>query len=153
MVYPHMHFHEVLRDDFSEDELSELANCDLSQRPIYAEPQYYSRLRFEKKFVHKMTDSGKTPVSGCLFFCKEDYLKLGGFDPFYKGEGAFADTDFHARCVDANIDYKTMPDMEIHLHHAKREIEQSNNGMFQLATENNKNYYLGKYFKEDFSSM
>ena len=33
-------------------------------------------------------------MSGSVAFTKKTYIRLGGVDPWYRGHGAFADTDF-----------------------------------------------------------
>ena len=80
--------------------------------------------RFEPRFQKPIHGPGKNVMSGNTAFTKRMYYRLGGVDPWYKGHGAFADTDFHLTASRAGCRFLDLGLPEFHYFHPKREGEQ-----------------------------
>jgi len=90
---------------------------------IFIEDDFLGVIRYEPRFGEPLHGPGKNVMSGNTAFTKRTYTRLGGIDPWYRGHGAFADTDFllHSfrngcRSLDLNLP-------ELHYHHSKQSEE------------------------------
>lgn len=77
------------------------------------------KVRFEPKFSNPVHGSGKNVMSGCTGFTKKTYYRLNGVDPWYRGHGAFADTDLHFSAKLHKCKFIDLGVLEMHYHHSK----------------------------------
>ncbi len=80
--------------------------------------------RFEPRFREPVHGPGKNVMSGNTAFTKETFYQIGGVDPWYRGHGAFADTDFHFSAKVAGCEFVDLGEAEFHYPHPKRHNEQ-----------------------------
>jgi hypothetical protein len=87
---------------------------------VFTSDKFLGCLQYEPKNELPFHGPGKNVMSGNTAFTKKTFFKLGGIDPWYKGHGAYADTDFHmlasqtCKFIDLSIS-------EIHYHHSKKD--------------------------------
>jgi hypothetical protein len=78
------------------------------------------KLRFDPRFAEPVHGPGKNVMSGSTAFTKTTYWALGGVDPWYRGHGAYADTDFHFTARVGGCRFLDLEVPEIHFIHPKR---------------------------------
>lgn len=84
-----------------------------------ADSSYVGKLRFDPRYGQCIHAYGKNVMSGGTAFTKRTYYALGGVDPWYKGHGAYADTDFHFTAQLAGCQFIDLGLPELHLSHNK----------------------------------
>ena len=80
--------------------------------------------RYEPRFKDPVHGPGKNVMSGSTAFTKKTYYRLGGVDPWYRGHGAYADTDFHFTAKVGGCQFVDIGNPEYHYPHPKREGDQ-----------------------------
>lgn len=88
-------------------------------RSILTEPPFLGTLRFDARHLNPVHGPGKNVMSGGTAFTKSTYYALGGIDPWYRGHGAYADTDFHMAAHVAGCRFVDLQLPELHLPHQK----------------------------------
>lgn len=124
----------VLKDLEDEECAAFLANGNL-----ITEDRYMASLKFEPRLRQPPPGPGKNVMSGNTAFTKRTYLRLGGVDPWYRGHGAFADTDFHMEASVKGCQFVDLGVPELHWHHAKidaNDIEIDGMSLARLALDN-----------------
>jgi hypothetical protein len=86
---------------------------------VFTEPEYLGVFRYEPRFGNPFPGPGKNVMSGNTAFTKRTFLSLGGVDFFYKGHGAFADSDFHMQAAQAGCEFIDLKVPELHCKHPK----------------------------------
>lgn len=76
--------------------------------------------RYEPRFLEPIHGPGKNVMSGSTAFTKETYFRLGGVDQWYRGHGAYADTDFHFSAKVGGCDFIDLRIPEYHYPHPKK---------------------------------
>jgi len=85
-------------------------------------------------------------MSGGTAFTRTTYFKVGPVDPWYRGHGAFADTDFHQKAFIAGCKFVDLKIPELHLHHDRIDGERSLDHMeYMRLGLNNFIYYVRKW--------
>lgn len=104
-------------------------------------------VRYEVRHGQPYHGPGKNVMSGSTGFTKKTYLRLGGVDHWYRGHGAFADSDFHmtASCQGCQFYDLWMP--ELHFPHAKLDDKSNPLGdeMYYKLALDNFIYYCWKW--------
>tara|TARA_Y100000034_G_scaffold42710_2_gene52293 strand:- start:15351 stop:16190 length:840 start_codon:yes stop_codon:yes gene_type:complete len=78
----------------------------------------------DPRFKIPVPRHGKNPMSGNTAFTKTTFIDSGGVDPWYKGHGAFADSDYFMQMYDLNADFYDVEDIvELHFGHTKKNEE------------------------------
>lgn len=109
--------HFMMLQDLDIEECKKLLQ---NPRPgIFTEPPYLGVFRYEPRFHNPVTGPGKNVMSGNTAFTKKTFLSLGGVDPWYRGHGAFADTDFHMHAAKAGCQFVDLNVPELHCKHPK----------------------------------
>jgi len=91
-----------------------------NQKPgIFVDDDLLGQLKYEPRFEDPVHGPGKNVMSGSVAFTKRTFEILGGVDPWYRGHGAFADTDFHFQAAKAGCTFIDLNLPEIHYHHHK----------------------------------
>lgn len=117
-VFTSQHF--MLREWLPWDQCQEfLELTDIASRII--DPPYMGKLIFEPRFGNPTHTPGKNVMSGSTAFLKKTFRKVGGVDPWYRGHGAFADTDFHMTATAAGCEFIDLNVPELHCPHPKSE--------------------------------
>jgi hypothetical protein len=104
----------------------ELAQCKkfLASDP-FNQPDVFDSLlgavRYEPRATMPFHGPGKNVMSGSVAFTKRTYRLLGGVDPWYRGHGAFADTDFHFLAALSKCSFIDIKVPELHFPHKKSE--------------------------------
>lgn len=86
---------------------------------IFIDDEFLGQLKYEPRFQDPVHGPGKNVMSGSVAFTRNTYVELGGVDPWYRGHGAFADTDFHYQAAQAGCSFIDLDVPEIHYHHNK----------------------------------
>lgn len=94
--------------DFLERASDEMMNADL-----------LGALRFEQRYQNPLHGPGKNVMSGNTAFTKRTYMELGGVDHWYRGHGAYADTDFHFWAALQGCKFVDLELPELHCPHKK----------------------------------
>lgn len=76
-------------------------------------------LWYDPRFGLPCDGPGKGVMSGNTAFTRETFKRSGGVDPFYRGHGAWADSDFHRQCWGMGMGMVDLGRLELHLHHDK----------------------------------
>ena len=118
-VFTSRHF-LVLKDDLSLEDCSKLLDGQIDG--LLSDQRFVGALRFEPRFTEPVHGPGKNVMSGSVGFTKQTFLRLGGVDPWYKGHGAFADTDFHQTAAAGGCRFLDLQVTELHEHHAKLDL-------------------------------
>lgn len=90
-----------------------------SMEPLIKDPLAIGTIRYEIRHGVPFHGSGKNVMSGSVAFTKNTYQELGGVDPWYRGHGAFADTDFHMTAVVGGCRFVDLGIPELHYPHSK----------------------------------
>lgn len=109
------------------------------QDGVLLNDDYVGHLRYEPRFGNPVDGPGKNVMSGNTAFTKKTYKSLGGVDPWYKGHGAYADTDFHLQACVSGCHFVDLESVELHYHHAKldnRNIELDDISLYRLGLDN-----------------
>lgn len=80
---------------------------------------YKEFLWYDPRYCLPGHGPGKGVMSGGTAFTKRTFEKSGGVDPFYRGHGAYADSDFHQQCWAMGMDMVNLGLLELHIHHEK----------------------------------
>jgi hypothetical protein len=83
------------------------------------EKEYMGKFKYEVRFEKPCHGPAKNVMSGSTAFTKRTYIKLGGVDHWYRGHGAFADTDFHMQASLDGCRFLDLQMPELHYHHNK----------------------------------
>lgn len=84
---------------------------------VFVQPRYQGKIAFEPRFGQLVHGPGKNVMSGNTAFTRTTYKKLGGVDRWYRGHGAYADTDFHMTA--SQCQFQDLETIELHCHHLK----------------------------------
>lgn len=103
-------------------------------------------VRYEPRFKNPIHGPGKNVMSGSVAFMKDDYYRLGGVDSWYRGHGAYADTDFHFTAQTGQCKFVDLQLPEFHYPHPKK-AEGDKLGVMELRRLGLVNYiyYLNKW--------
>jgi hypothetical protein len=142
-VFTSLHF--LMMGDL---EVGECKKLLADPRPgVFTEPSYLGKFRYEPRFQNPIPGSGKNVMSGNTAFTKQTFLSLGGIDPWYRGHGAFADTDFHMQAAQAGCQFVDLKVPELHCKHPKldnNDLELEETGL-RLLSLDNFIYYCNKW--------
>lgn len=94
------------------------------QRGEMTTEEFLGCAKFEPRFQEPVYGPGKNVMSGSTGFTKRTYYRAGGVDPWYRGHGAFADTDFHLKAKMAGCGFTDLGVPEFHYPHPKRTGDQ-----------------------------
>src|SRR5690606_17940491 len=76
----------------------------------------------DTKFGVPLPRHGKNPMSGNTGFTKSTFLESGGVDPWYKGHGAFADSDYFLTMHKKGCEFFDIKEaVELHFGHTKKD--------------------------------
>lgn len=105
------------------DELS-VSNCrnlfNTFDNEGFVSEEFLGVARYEPRFKDPVHGPGKNVMSGSVAFMRDDYYRVGGVDPWYRGHGAYADTDFHLTAHIGGCDFVDLQVPEFHYPHPKR---------------------------------
>lgn len=112
----------------------------------FVSPDFLGVARYEPRFKDPVHGPGKNVMSGSVAFTKDDYYQIGGVDPWYRGHGAYADTDFHFAAQVNGCKFIDLQLPEFHYPHPKKKDE-DNLGVMELRRLGLVNYiyYLNKW--------
>lgn len=110
-------FHFMMTKDLDVEECKRLLQDPRSG--IFTEEPYLGTFRYEPRYRDPFPGPGKNVMSGNTAFTKSTFLRLGGVDRWYRGHGAFADTDFHMQAAQAGCDFIDLGVPELHCKHPK----------------------------------
>lgn len=100
--------------------LEELTSADC-QRLVKDGPKYFTGcVRYEPRSISPLHGPGKNVMSGSTAFTKRTYYRIGGIDPWYRGHGAYADTDFHFTAQVNGCRFVDLRLPEYHFPHPKK---------------------------------
>jgi hypothetical protein len=102
-----------------------LKEKDKHEPGLLLKTNYLGNFEFEPRFQQPHHGSGKNVMSGNTAFTKKTFWRLGGVDPWYRGHGAFADTDFHMTASRGGCSFIDAGCPELHCHHLKIEGDQT----------------------------
>lgn len=91
--------------------------------------EFVGMVRYEQRAKQPVHGPGKNVMSGSTAFTKKTYYRLGGVDAWYRGHGAYADTDFHFSAQVAGCQFIDLGLMEYHFPHTKDQEGKSLNKM------------------------
>lgn len=120
-MFTSKHFHML--DDLSIEDCKAFLVANKEQG-VFMEDRFLGRFQYEPRFKEVVHGPGKNVMSGSVAFTKRTYNKIGGVDPWYRGHGAFADTDFHFTASQHGCEFIDLDIPEIHYHHKKLEGEE-----------------------------
>jgi hypothetical protein len=92
-----------------------------SDSGVFVDDSFLGAFRYEPRNRMPVHGPGKNVMSGNTAFTKETYRTLGGVDPWYRGHGAYADTDFHFKAALGGCRFRDLQVPELHLPHDKLE--------------------------------
>ncbi len=127
-MFTSKHFH--MMRDMEIDKCKEFLQANL-EKGVFVKDEFLGCFRYEPRFQEPITGPGKNVMSGSVAFTKETYVRSGGVDPWYRGHGAFADTDYHMQTAKMGCEFIDLNLPEIHYHHFK--IDQKGNEIEELA--------------------
>jgi hypothetical protein len=87
----------------------------------FTDERFLGSIRYEPRFKAPVHGPGKNVMSGNTAFLKSTYRRLGGVDHWYRGHGAYADTDFHYAATVEGCAFVDLLVPELHLQHPKLE--------------------------------
>lgn len=114
---------------------------------IFLEEEFMGKVKYEVRYKNPVHGPGKNVMSGNTAFLRRTYEKAGGVDRWYRGHGAFADTDFHFKASLNDCDFVDLGVYELHYKHNKlNNKEESLNRvqLYQLSLDNFI-YYCNKW--------
>jgi len=123
--------HFMMSRELEVDECKEIL-LRFSQDGVLTDEKYLGCVRFEPRFERPVHGPGKNVMSGSTAFTKKTYRRIGGVDPWYRGHGAFADTDFHFSSQIAGCNFVDLGIPELHYPHPKRGKESKELGEMTL---------------------
>lgn len=137
--------HFMMKKELGLEECKEILRS--SQDGVLTDDHYLGSVRFEPRFEHPVHGPGKNVMSGSTAFTKKTYRRIGGVDPWYRGHGAFADTDFHFSAQMAGCKFVNLGLLELHYPHPKRGKDDKELGKMTLCKLglNNFIYYCDKW--------
>jgi hypothetical protein len=91
----------------------------MEDKGLLTQQPYLGGLRFDPRYGQCLHAPGKNVMSGGTAFTKYTYLQLGGVDEWYRGHGAYADTDFHFTAQMAGCRFVDLGLPELHWPHHK----------------------------------
>lgn len=113
---------------------------------VFTESPYLGMFKYEPRFHNPIFGPGKNVMSGNTAFTKKTFLLLGGVDPWYRGHGAFADTDFHMQAAQAGCEFLDLKVPELHCKHPKLDSElELGEKKLMLLSLDNFIYYCNKW--------
>ena len=112
--------HFMLTGNLEDPDLQTFLRTPVKEGLIIENP-FVSNLKFEPCMMMPVHGPGKNVMSGCTGFTRSTYINLGGMDHWYRGHGAFADTDFHQQAALGGCDFFDLDIPEIHISHSKLE--------------------------------
>lgn len=142
-VFTSRHF--MMIEDLDVQECKKLLQ---DPRPgIFMEEPYIGKFCCEPRYQNPFPGPGKNVMSGNTAFTKSTFFKLGGVDPWYRGHGAFADTDFHMQAAQAGCEFIDLAVPELHCKHPKLDSDGAElaNHQFRLIGLDNFLYYGHKW--------
>lgn len=104
-----------------EDSLRLLDADEMTFANMLVEQTFAGKIVFEPRFMMPNHAPGKNVMSGSTAFTRDTYFGLGGVDRWYRGHGAFADTDFHMAAASGNCKFVDLDLVELHCPHPKRD--------------------------------
>jgi hypothetical protein len=110
--------HFMVLNELSDEAIQAFLTADEPGGLLMSEG-YIGKLKFDPRFPAPPMGPGKNVMSGNTAFTKRTYLKLKGVDPWYRGHGAYADTDFHMAAERAGCTFHDLEVPELHCHHHK----------------------------------
>jgi len=81
--------------------------------------RFLNKLKYDPRHKEPFSGAGKNVMSGNTAFTKKTFLRLGGVDRWYRGHGAYADTDFHMQAGRAGCQFVDLGVNELHCWHPK----------------------------------
>ena len=121
--------HFMMEKDIDLD-LCKLFLKDVSGGKVLGEG-FDGSVRYEPRFKQPVHGPGKNVMSGSTAFTKETYFRLGGVDSWYKGHGAYADTDFHFTAAMGGCKFIDLGVPELHFPHSK--LNKSNESIDEMT--------------------
>ena len=109
------------------------------QDGVFIDDRFVGHLKYEPRFWQPVHGPGKNVMSGNTAFTKKTYMRLGGVDPWYRGHGAYADTDFHLHAAANGCEFLDLEAPELHYHHAKldeKSLELDEISLYKLGLDN-----------------
>lgn len=109
------------------------------EEDIFLDEEFMGKVKYEARHGKPVHGPGKNVMSGNTAFLKSTYEKLGGVDRWYKGHGAFADTDFHFHAFLNDCDFVDLGVYELHYKHDKLDDGKkalNNVQLYQLSLDN-----------------
>lgn len=119
-VFSSMHF--TMLEEMEFDDCVKFVNGGDPTEWLLGEKGY---VRYEPRFKDIIHGPGKNSMSGNTAFTKSTYYRLGGVDRWYRGHGAFADTDFHTTAHLFNCEFIDTKLTELHYFHEKKQDDRS----------------------------
>jgi hypothetical protein len=119
-------YHFMMKQELNKEHIKNILHKLLSGTDLQQFDEYKNLLIFEPRFKDPVHKSGKNVMSGSTGFTKKTYYRLGGVDPWYRGHGAFADTDFHF-LASQSCEFIDLGIPELHYPHQKKENNQNLN--------------------------
>lgn len=92
-----------------------------SEIGAFIDDDFIGMFIYEPRYRTPIHGPGKNVMSGNTAFTKTTYRLLGGVDPWYRGHGAYADTDFHFLAASKGCRFTDLEVTELHLPHDKLE--------------------------------
>lgn len=113
---------------------------------IMMDDEFFGKLKYEPRWGQPLRTHGKNVMSGGTAFTRTTYFRVGPVDPWYRGHGAFADTDFHQQAAKAGCKFVDLKMPELHLQHERVENGKSldRKEYMKLALDNFI-YYVNKW--------
>jgi hypothetical protein len=143
-MFTSKHFH--MMKDMEIDDCKEFLVENLS-KGVFMKDEFLGCFRYEPRFQEPVYGPGKNVMSGSVVFTKKTYIQSGGVDPWYRGHGAFADTDYHMQVAKMGCEFIDLDLPEIHYHHFK--IDQKGDEIDELTLQrmglDNFIYYCKKW--------
>jgi len=111
--------HFSITGEISDDACRTLLNSSFEEG-LFGNDEFCGKIRYEPRSEHIVHGPGKNVMSGNTAFKKSTYIKLGGVDPWYRGHGAYADSDLHMKAFHAGCIFKDLQTIELHCPHEKK---------------------------------
>jgi hypothetical protein len=92
---------------------------ELDDESLFSDNEFVGKFRYETRHRLPFHGSGKNVMSGSVVFTKSTYRRLGGVDHWYRGHGAFADSDFHMVASVSGCEFVDTGLTELHYPHEK----------------------------------
>lgn len=138
-------YHFMMKQELNKDRIKTILHKLLNDKELQPE-DYFDSLVFEPRFGTPVHNYGKNVMSGSTGFTKRTFYRLGGVDPWYRGHGAFADTDFHFAAYNGGCSFVDLGLPELHYPHKKLANNKEVKTMeFRRMCLNNFIYYCHKW--------